>query len=83
MLYYVISSIFRDVLRGTIDVCRLSENELSDSNGLFCHNEGEMYTSEEQGDSTEDEEYDSSLLAALEMGPYLFEHNTNWHVHES
>ena len=35
-----------------------------------------MYTSEEQGDSTEDEEYDFSLLAVLEMGPYSFEHVT-------
>ena len=31
-----------------------------------------MYTSEEQGDSTEDDDF--SLLAALEMGPYPFEH---------
>ena len=45
----------------------LSENELSDSNGLFSNNEVEIYTSEEQGDSNEDEEYDFSLLAALEM----------------
>ena len=52
----------------------LSENELSDSNGLFSNNEDEIYTFEEQGDSTEDEEYDFSLLAALEMGPYPFEH---------
>ena len=33
-----------------------------------------MYTFEEQGDSTEDEEYDFSLFAALEMEPYPFEH---------
>ena len=54
----------------------LSENALSDSNGLFSNNEGEMYTSEEQGDSTEDKEYDFSLFVALEMGPYPFEHIT-------
>ena len=33
----------------------LSENELNESNGLSSNNEGEMYTSEEKGDSTEDE----------------------------
>ena len=33
-----------------------------------------MYTFKEQGDSTEDEEYDFSLFATLEMGPYPFEH---------
>ena len=51
----------------------LSENELSDSNGLSSNNEDEMYTFEEQGDSTEDEEYDFSLFVALEMKPYRFE----------
>ena len=45
----------------------LSENELSDSNGLFSNNKGKMYTSDKQGGSTEDEEDDFSLFAALEM----------------
>ena len=52
----------------------LSGNVLSDSNGLSSNNEGEMNTFEEKGDSIEDEEDDSSLFAALEKKPYLFEH---------
>ena len=52
----------------------LLENELSDSNGLSSNNEGGMNYSKEKGDSIEDEEDDSSLFAALEMKPYLFEH---------
>ena len=71
MLYYVISSIFCDVIRGTVDVCRpFGEQVKRTSNGLFSNNEGEMYTTEEKSDSNEDEEYDFSLFAALEMGPY-------------
>ena len=50
------------------------ENELSDSNGLYSNNEGEMNNSEEKDNPYEDEEDDSSLFAALEMEPYLFEH---------
>ena len=52
----------------------LSGNKLSNSNGLSSNNKGKMNTSEEIGDSIEDEEDDSSLFAALEMKPYLFEH---------
>ena len=52
----------------------LSENELSDCNGLSFNNEGEMNTSEEKGDSIEGIEDDSSLFAALEMQPYPFDH---------
>ena len=51
----------------------LSENELSDSNGLSFINDGKMNTSEEKGDSIEDEEDDSRLFTALEMEPYLFD----------
>ena len=49
------------------------ENELSDSDGLYSNNEGEMNNSEEKENHYEDED-DFSLFAALEMEPYLFEH---------
>ena len=52
----------------------LSENELRDSNGLSPNNEGKMNTSEEKGDFIEDVEDKSSLFAALEMDPYLFDY---------
>ena len=52
------------------------ENELGDSNGLYSNNEDEMNSSEEKDNPYEDEEDDSSLFAALEMEPYLFEHIT-------
>ena len=51
----------------------LSENDLSNSNGLTSDNECAMNTSEEKGDSIEDVENDSSLFTALELEPYLFE----------
>ena len=52
----------------------LSENELSDSYGLSSINDSKTNTSEEKGDSIEDEEDDSRLFTALEMEPYLFDH---------
>ena len=52
----------------------LSENEFRDSYGLSSNNEGEINTSEEKGGSIDSVEDDSSLFAALELEPYLFEH---------
>ena len=53
----------------------LSENELSNSNGIYSNNKGDMYTFEKKGESTEDKD-DFSLFAALEMESYPFEHVT-------
>ena len=42
----------------------LSENELSDSYGLSSISEGEMNTSEEKGDSIEDEDGSHSFYSS-------------------
>ena len=54
----------------------LSENDLSNSNGLSSNKEGEMNISQDKVDSIEDVKDDSSLCTALEMEPYLFKHVT-------
>ena len=50
----------------------LSEKELSKSNGLSSNDVGEINTSEEENEATEDEEDDSSVSVTLGMEPYLF-----------